>query len=254
MENTKTTYSFDELSKESQRKALNRYKYHLVENEKWYAHCDDEWYKRGVYFEFLKSIKGISDHHDPSDTRFRMFNVYIDANTSLENVAITIKKDFSKKSDIYQKANDYLKCMYDWNDTPKYNFIKEIFMTEIYKSILEQLHSEWNYLCSDESLMNTFEHDEWVFNSVGNRLENKIYHIETKVFLDWYFFNNDTENLVHGIVDDIFEKGKASITVQEIFNNCDSVPISLVLDNLSEEDEEYGSHLKPNKDIFLKVK
>jgi len=248
----KTTYSFDELSKESQRKALNKYKFHLVENEKWYAHCDDEWYKRGVYFEFLKSIKGVNDHHDPSDTRFRMFNVYIDANTSLENVAITIKKDFSKKSDIYQKANDYLKCVYDWYATPEYNFIKEMFMIEIYKCILEQLHSEWNYLCSDESLMNTFEYDEWIFDSCGIReVVSKVYEVDSEVFLEWYFEDDTLEDFRERLVEPLILKGKASITAQEVFDRCGYVPSNLVED-FKDSEEVYD--LQPNYNVFLKLK
>lgn len=253
MEDIIITYSFDELSKESQQRALNKYRFYFVKDGKWYSHCQDQWHKRGVNFELAKSIDKENDHHDPS--RGRLFNFHIDANTSLEDVAISLRRDFSKKKEIHQKAKDYLHIKYDMRWIPELNFTKESLMTEIYKCILEQLQSEWHYLCSDESLMNTFEHDEWVFNRWGVReVVSQVYEVDSKRFLDWYFFNNDTENLVHGIVDDIFEKGKACITVQEIFEYCEYVPISLVLDNLTKEDAQFGKQLKVNKDVFLKLK
>ena len=252
MENIITTYSFDELSKESQQRALNKYRFYFVKDGKWYSHCENQWHKRGVNFEFLRSLESQDDHHDPSMTRFKMLNVYIDANTSLENVAINLKRDFSKKKEIYQKAKDYLNVVYDMTIIPELNFIKESLMTEIYKCILEQLHSEWHYLCSDESLMNTFEYDEWVFDSCGIReVISKVYEIDSEVFLEWYFEDDTLEDFRERIVEPLMFQGKASITAQEIFDRCGYVPSNLVED-FKDSEEVYD--LQPNYNVFLKLK
>ena len=221
-----------------------------MKDGKWYSHCQDQWHKRGVNFELAKNIDKVNDHHDPS--RGRLFNFYIDANTSLENVAISLKRDFSKETDIYQKAEDYLHIKYDIRWIPELNFTKESLMVEIYKCILKQLKSEWHYLCSDESLMNTFEYDEWVFNRWGVReVISKVYEVDSEVFLEWYFEDDTLEDFRERIVEPLMFQGKASITAQEVFDRCGYVPSNLVED-FKDSEEVYD--LQPNYNVFLKLK
>lgn len=248
---------FGELYKETRAKVLERYRHHLVSGQ-WWGHCYEQWEQRGIILNIDNSIKNLINEFDsfPRENKFLTFK--IDPMYKLYEVASILVRDFSRERPIHRvaelyKANDY---GFENLDQVKTNFATEQLFAEIYKEVLNQLENEYRYLTYDETLENTFEEEDWLFNCNGikQEFEQKIYEVHSKRFLDWYFFNNDTENLVHGIVDDIFEKGKASITVQEIFDNCEYVPISLVLDNLTKEDAQYGKQLRVNKDIILKLK
>jgi len=257
METTKATTMevkpYGELSKETRTKVLERYRHHLVSGQ-WWVHCYEQWHQRGVILKVDNSIKNLINEFDsfPRENKFLTF--YIEPMYKLHEVATNLLRDFSSETSIHRIAKLYIANDYGFEnlDDIKTNLATEQLFAEIYKEVLNQLENEYRYLTYDETLEIKFQDDEWLFDSNG--IKKVVYEIENKVFLDWYFFHNDYENLMHGIIDDIFGKGKATITVQEIFQSCEYVPISLVLDNLSEEDEKYGTYLKTNKDIFLKVK
>jgi hypothetical protein len=186
---TVKTYTFDELSNEVKEKVLERYRDINVDYDGWHDFIIDDWkakleglgyedvkiYYSGFYgrgdgacFEASVDIEKWIKKHKAGKRFRKLLNevragyyayIWIKHNGWYyhEKSAYT---DYEGESELSEKAYSQLKEMADWIEEERYDLSKEIY---------KDLEKEYEYLLSDEAVIDTIKANDFEFLEDGSR-------------------------------------------------------------------------------------
>ena len=141
-------YEFSELNDKAKEKVLQEYCSLNVDNEYWWEFCSLEFKDLGL--------------------KINSFDIYrqeidIDFTDNINEFCINVINNFGDE-DIINVCEDYLKNKGD----------KQYYKKLIAEEVLTSLTNEYDYLISEESVIETIEANEYYFNEEGININNII--------------------------------------------------------------------------------
>ena len=143
-------FKFEELSEESQQRTLEKL---------WDINLDDDWWE--WTYEDAENV-GIKI------TSFDEHNITGELLAYCIDIAKNIINEHGENCNTYKTATEYLPLLTDeWNEDYEGEPIAEDFKQSILEDYRIMLNKEYEYLTSEEAIIETFEANEYTFEEDG---------------------------------------------------------------------------------------
>ena len=161
-------YQFNELSEKSKERALNELRHINVEDTWWNCSCETfsefgvvieafDFYKRTISLGFKKDITDICDKF-----------AYEWNTNQIGELCKAYLKNRHKEISVFQKLIDAQLCL-DASNQDVLEDMENVFIKDLEYAILNWLNDEYEYLLSDDAIVDTIEANEYDFTENGKR-------------------------------------------------------------------------------------
>ena len=171
---TYNVYEFDELTDEQKEMALDEYRFINVEDSSWYEYQSD-WnavkiegfdLDRGQYcdIQFTTSAEDtaryIVENHSKTCDTYKTSTQFLKEMKVLEKQYIQADREYEKE--LEQNSQDNLLRIEGEMEELRHEYEKQLS-----EDILVLLRNDYDYLTSDESIIDTFKANEFLFTEKG---------------------------------------------------------------------------------------